>query len=590
MKRNKVASLFVIAASAALVLSACSSTADVKTDEGGVTTASLTVGGDPFAGYNSNMPETFSTGNSVINSQISASFGYFEPNGEWHKGGDMGDYELVSEEPLTVRYTINDKAVYEGGTPITCEDYYLDWVSQNPQWILDAQTAAGNVGEDGNATLLFNNASNPGTYALPVSKGPECEAGDREFTITYDTPNPDWQLVVGGALPSHVVAKKVGLSKEELFKALKGQDFEVAKKAAEFWNNWYSKNEGEHLPADETPSFGPFKYKADGWKAGEYVTLVKNPDWWGKEAGVDELVVRMIAPEGHIQALANKDVNVIEPQATQDSLETLKQTAGVTVLTGSTLIWEHLDYNWAETSVFSEAQGGKALREAFALCVPRADIVDRLVKPLNPDAEVMNSREYFTTYADYDEVVAKSYDGRYDKVNLDKARELVAASGIANPTVRIGYSAPNQRRADTVALIKASCDQAGFNIVDEGSENFFAPDGALANGQYDIALFAWSGSGQIVSGANIFMSTGQQNFHKWNNADVDKAWETVRTSLDPKVQKEGKIEFEKLAWEELYNIPLYAHPGVAAHTEGLKNVERNVTQSGIAWNAEHWTW
>ncbi|MDY5584492.1 MAG: ABC transporter substrate-binding protein [Arcanobacterium sp.] len=590
MKRNKVLPIFVVGASAALALSACSSTVDVKKSEGAATTASFTVGADEYGGYNSSISSLYSTGNSVINDRMASSFGYFEANGEWHKGGDLGDYEMVSESPLTVKYTINEKAVYEGGTPITCEDFYLDWVAQNPQWILDGQKAAGNVDDAGNGAPLFDNVSSPDSYAGPVKNGPECNAGDREFTVTYDAPNPDWQLVISGVRPSHVVATQIGLDKEKLFEALKAQDFEVAKKAADYWNNWYSKNAGELQPAEEIPSFGPYTLKQGGWKKGEYVTLVKNPDWWGEPGGVDELVVRFIAPEGQIQALANKDVNVIEPQATQDALDTLANTAGVKVLTGSTMIWEHLDYNFADTSVFSEGQGGLKLRQAFALCAPRQDIVDKLVKKLDPEAQLMNSREYFVNDPEYAEVVAASYNGEYDKVDLEKAKQLIAESGVANPTVRIGYSAPNQRRADTVALIKASCDQAGFTIEDIGAENFFAPEGALATGQYDIALFAWSGSGQVVSGANIFKSTGQQNFSQWNNAEVDAAWAKVEVSLDPAVHKAAKIEFEKAAWADLLNLPIYAHPGIAAHTEGLKNVERNVTQNGIVWNAEKWAW
>ncbi len=551
----------------------------------------FTVGADEYAGYNNSLSSTYSTGNSAINDRMMTGFGYFQANGEWKAGTDLGSYEKTSDSPLTIKYTINEKAVYQGGTPITCEDYYLDWVAQNPQWILDAQKAAGNVDKNGEPLPLFDHVSGSDTYALPVADGPQCEAGDREFTITYSEPNPDWELVISGALPSHVMAKKVGISKEDLFKKLKDKDFETAKKVAEAWNGWIFPNAGE-LPADlsDVPSFGPFTYKAGGWTAGQYITLVRNPDWWGEPAGTEELVVRMIAPEAQLQALQNGDVNIIEPQATQDTLSTLKSYSNVTTLEGPTMIWEHLDFNFADTGIFSDSKGGKALREAFAYCVPRQQIVDTLIKPLNPDAKVLNLREYFNTDAKYDEVLSAAYDGRYDSVDLDKAKEKIAESGVSNPTVRIGYSAPNQRRADTVAAIKASCDQAGFTIEDVGSPDFFKPSGALATGQYDVALFAWSGSGQKVSGANIYMSTGQQNFGKYANATVDSEWKKCLTSLDDNTMLESKKIIEKELWDTLFGIPLYTHPGIAAYSTGVENVERNITQSGIMWNAEKWVW
>ena len=585
---KKIYSLMAVGAAATLVLSACSSSdnGSGKTEitESSDRPISYTVAQDEFSGYNTFMGSTYSTANSTITDRMHSDFGYFNTDGVWQLGTDLGDYEEVSEDPLTIKYTINDKAVYQGGTPITCEDFYMDWVAQNPAWIRDGLAKEGT-----DSTTLFNHVSGPETYADAVPEGPQCDAGDKEFTIVYNAPNPDWELVVTGVLPSHVVADKIGMTKEELFKALKDQDFDVAKKAADAWNNW--NGEAGVVPsAEEAPSWGPYTLKEGGWKAGEYVTLVPNPDWWGDPAGTTELVVKQISPEAMLQALKNEDVNVIEPQATQDTLDQLEAMDGVQVQEGSTLIWEHLDLNQGGSSVFADDKGGQALREAFAYCVPRQDIVDKLIKPLNPDAVVMNAREYFPTDDDYADVVKASYDGRYDEVNIDKAKEKVKESGIDNPTVRIGYSAPNQRRSDEVSLIQASCADAGITVEDIGSAEFMAEDGGWMSGDFDVALFAWSGSGQIVSGQNIYSSQGGQNMLSYSNKTVDEEWQKVNQSLDPEVWLSSKKIIEKELWNDLYNIPLFAHPGIAAYTDGLKNVERTVVQTGISWNAEQWTW
>ncbi|MDO4887810.1 MAG: ABC transporter family substrate-binding protein [Actinomycetaceae bacterium] len=589
---KRVYSLVAAGAAAALVLSACGSNSGGKSKVEGASTNSVgvTVGSEEYTGYNHFMSTTYSTSNAVINERLMTAFGYYDAEGKWTHGTDLGDYEKVSDDPLQVKYTINDEAVYQGGTEITCEDFYMDWVSQNPQWILDAQAAAGETSDDGQPTPLFNSVADPENYAQPVTEGPECNAGDREFTVTYAEPNPDWEINVTYALPSHVMAKKLGMSKTELFDKLKAKDFGVAQKLAEEWNNWRSKTAGEVPSVDEAPSFGPFTYKEDGWKKGEYVTLVPNPDWWGEKPTVDELVFKQIAPEAQLQALKNGEVNVIEPQATQDAIETLEQMDNATLLQGPTQIWEHLDFNFGESSVFSDSQGGLALRQAFAYCVPRQDIVDKLIKPLDDSATVLNAREYLPTNEDYEQVVSASYDGTYNEVDIDKAKELVAQSGVENPTIRIAYQAPNQRRSDTVDLIASSCEQAGFKVENAGDEKFFEPGGSLETGDYEIALFAWSGSGQIVAGANYYISGGQQNYGGYSNATMDEEWTKVKTSLDPTVWLSSKEVIEKTAWDTMYNIPLYVHPGIAAHTKELGNVERNISQTGIVWNAEKWKW
>ncbi|WP_197512954.1 ABC transporter substrate-binding protein [Tessaracoccus coleopterorum] len=264
----------------------------------------------------------------------------------------------------------------------------------------------------------------------------------------------------------------------------------------------------------------------------------------------------------------------------------------VNVHTFETLTWEHLDFNFrsvkdAPKNVFADDAGGLALREAFAYCVPRQEIVDNLIKPINPDAVVMNAREVFPFQDNYADVVAASYDGRFDAVDIEKSKAKIAESGVATPIdVRIGYRAGNQRRADQVAQIAASCKDAGFNIIDANSATFF--DTEMPNGDYEVALFAWAGSGQIASGQNIYVTNKGQNYGMYSNAKVDEAWGTLAGTLDTAVQQEQVKVIEKELWDTLFGLPIFAHPGVAASDAKIQNVRPTSTQDQIVWNAPQW--
>lgn len=137
-------------------------------------------------------------------------------------------------------------------------------------------------------------------------------------------------------------------------------------------------------------------------------------------------------------------------------------------------------------------------------------------------------------------------------------------------------------------MIKSSCDQAGFNIVDAGNEDFFQPGGTQERGDYEVALFAWAGSGQITSGQNIYATGKPQNYGQYSNPEVDAAYTTLVSSLDPAVHLEQTKVIEKLLWDTLYGIPIFAHPGVDASASDIEGVERTTTQSGISWNAYNW--
>ncbi|MCV7463056.1 ABC transporter family substrate-binding protein, partial [Micrococcus luteus] len=539
---------------------------DVKTQDGSI---AYSVGADDFLSYNGSQSNTYTTYNSAVADRMFSSFWYFGTDGSIIPDKDFGTYEKTSDDPLTVKYTISDDAKWSDGTPVTAGDFIVHWAANNDT-----------IKAEGAETPLFDSISfEQGKY---IPEAPEGEADGKEFTVTYPEPYADWEILISSALPAHVVAKEAGMSFEELVTAAKEKDVEALTPAAEFWNDGWDFSPGELPDASLVPSMGPYKFKDGGWQAGQSITLEANPEYWGAPAATKELVLRFADPKTHVQALQNGDLDVIEPQATVDTLQQLEGLGDdVNVQTGDQLTWEHVDYNRGEGSVFADSP---ELREAFALCLPRQQIVDNLIKPIYADAQVMNLREVFPFQDKYQEVVDAAYPKEMDQPNIEKAKELVEKSGVSKPTVRLGYQAGNQRRTETVALIKSSCDQAGFDVQDANSPVFFKE--VMPAGDYDAALFAWSGSGQKASGANIYQSDGAQNQQSYNNPEVDAAWDKLATSLDENEQLEQVKTIEKLLWEDFQAIPLYAHPGLVGHKADVANVRDTVAQSGALWNVE----
>jgi peptide/nickel transport system substrate-binding protein len=542
----------------------------------------FTAGPGDWSSYNGLTSATYSTYNSAIGDQMISSFTYFGTDGTICENKDFGTMEVLSEDPLEIKYTINDAAVWSDGTPVTINDYLLDWAAQNPEFV-----APGYVnGKDKKAEPVFDHVSS--SFAEFIPDGPQGDIGGKSFTVKYTSPNPDWRINISGTMPAHIVAKKIGLEPDALAQAIVDRDADTVKKAAEFWNTGWTLNPGELPAAEDIPSNGPYKVKQGGWQKGNALTLEANDKWWGNPPGTKNLIFRFIDDAGQVQALQNGDVQAIAPQATVDTVGQLEAIGpAVTVHQYSTLTWEHLDFNFRDKSAFSDANGGLKLREAFAYCVPRQQIVDTLIKPIAPDTVVMNAREVFPFQENYQAVVDAAYDGRFDQVDIEKAKAAVAESGIKTPIdVRLGYRAGNQRRADTVAAIAASCKDAGFNVIDSNAADFF--EKALPNGDYEVALFAWAGSGQITSGQNIYATKKGQNYGKFTNEAVDAAWNTLVSTLDPNVHLEQTKIIERELWDNLFGIPLYAHPGIAGSDSKMLNVRPTAAQSGLSWNSPQW--
>lgn len=602
MKAREFLGVIAATAAASLVLSACTaetpstspSPTDSSTDaaeEPGEEPAVddeiyYSVGADQWSGYNSNHSATYNVWTSVINARVHSGFTYYEPDGTIVQNEEFGSFEMISDDPLTVKYNVVDEAVWSDGEPIDYVDALLDWASQNATFLSLDDDGNAIQDEKGEDVPAFNSVSYTlGEYAPEPPAG---EFGGKEFTYTYSEAFPDWQLMVSGFYPSHVVAKALGLTKEELGQAILDGDAKIISDAGKFWNEgWANPAIGTFPDAELIPVSGPYTYGS--WEAGNSLTLVRNEAFWGEPAKNARLTFRFVAPDQHVQALRNGDLHVIEPQATVDTMAQLEGAGeGITIENSDSLTWEHIDFNQNEGA--SAFAGNLALREAFAYCVPRQQIVDTLIAPLTDKAQVMNAREVFPFQTEkYNEVVGAAYDGRYDEVDLDLARAKFEEAGVTGPVdVKIAHAVNNQRRSDTVDLIKASCDQVGFNVIGSPSEDFSNRYFTGAGENWDVALFAWAGSGQIASGRNIYHSKGGQNGAGFSNADVDAAFDQLATSLDPAVQLEAVKKAESGLWADLHGLPLYAHPGVVAYDSTIQNVRPTATQTMVVWNAHQW--
>jgi peptide/nickel transport system substrate-binding protein len=574
--------VFAVLTAGALALSACGGDDDDNGDGGsGGDTESPAASSGPitvaseleFTSYNQNSETGNGTWNTMVLNDVQAGWWDFGAQGEIIRDENFGTYEVTSEDPLTVHYTFAENAVWSDGTPIDCDDALLEWATQSGQYVTDQ------IGEDGQPIPLF---AVPGTTGYDLVAKPECQPGDKEFDFVYSEPFADWEVVTSSYMPAHVAAEQAGMTPEDLVTAIQNDDIAALTPVAEFWNTGWDMQPGALLDPAVIPSSGP--YQIDSWEAGQSLTLVANENYYGDPPANDTIVVRFIAPDQQVQALANGEVDVIAPQASVDlkaSLDALGDQ--VTVITGDEMTWEHLDFNQTEGALFSDP----TLRQAFAMCVPRQQIVDNLVAPVNPEAVVMNLREFFPWDPEYDQVVGEAYGGEFDEPDIEGAAALIEAAGLTGTEVRILRSDPNQRRADTVAAIKASCDQAGFTIVDTPTQDLGA--GITDVSGYDVALFAWAGSGVMTSGASLYRTNEGQNPYGYSNPDVDAAWTELIVTVDEARQVELLTEIETQLWADLFSIPLFAHPGVTAHAPDVEGVQQNAAQTQVTFNMHEWS-
>lgn len=562
-------------AGGALVLSGCSADRGGETTTGasssaGTSSATITAAHQAeFLSYNNNTTDQNAVQNTVVLNNVLGGFWDFGADGGVEDDKEFGTVEKTSDDPLTIKYTFADDAKWSDGEPIDCDDFMLTWAANSGKFT-STETDA-----DGNPVTGFSSA---GTTGYEDMNAPQCKAGDKSIDLSYATPFADWagMFGAGSILPAHVVAKGAGVS--DLIGALTSNNTEQVNALAKFYNTGFIGTKGTVDKANWLSS-GP--YTIDSWQAGQSITLVANDKYWGTPPKVGTIVIRFIDATAQAQALANGEIQVARPQPAQDVLAQLKAIGDtVKIDQGDEYTFEHLDFNFQ--GAFKDAD----LRKAFALCVPRQQIVDNLIKPVNENATVLNSRYKVGFQDGYQDVVSASYQGQYDTPDLAQSKQILDGKGAAGTKVRIGYNSPNQRRTDTVSLIKASCDQAGFDVEDAGQQDFFG--GGLANGNFDVALFAWSSSPLVSANASAYTTGGGNNNGKYSNPQVDALTKQLLATTDVSAQTPIVGQIESLLWSDLATIPVFTFPGLQANSTNVTGPSFQPAQSQQTWNDDTW--
>ncbi|HLV56226.1 MAG TPA: ABC transporter family substrate-binding protein [Actinotalea caeni] len=601
MKIRRLTAFVAGAAAAALAVSACTppdeggDTGTGGDDSGIQTDTAVTVGwNQPFYEYNTSSATGNATANANILYLIQESFNYYDPELNLVQNEDFGTYEVINEDPLTVEYTFADDNKWSDGTPVDAVDLLLQWGATSGHFntIGDEEIEYDDEGNVTNQDEVDSNVYFNGTSATVGYIGDvELSEDNKTLTATYDVNYADWEVnLTGAAVPAHVVAMHAldiedpAEAKQAIKDAFENEDTEALAAISKFWNEGFAF--GDSLPEDKSLYLSNGAYELVEMVAGQYVTLQAREDFTGSHAAsVERITVRYNEdPMQQVLALENGEIDVMAPQATADLVEALNGLGdGYTVLTGIDGTYEHVDLQFTNGGPFDpETYGGDEetalkVRQAFLKLIPRQEIVDKLIKPLNPEAEVRQSYNVVPGSPMYDGVVAAN--GQAEAFPLENdvagAEALMEEAGVETPVdVRILFGASNARRQQEYAIMAEAFNQSGlFNLVDASSDDW----GSMldsATDQYDAALFGWQSTSTAVTAGNANYGTGQiNNFYGYSNPEVDELQDQLSVETDPAEQERLLGEIEAHLVNDAFGVTIFQFPSVTAYRNTVTGID-----------------
>lgn len=484
--------------------------------------------------------------------------------------------EPLNLSPLTVVYTLNPKAVWSDGVPITAADFKYAWQQQR-----------GNP--DGTSTNVVSIAGYRDIASVTGSNG------GHTVTVKFKTAYADWQSLFSNLLPAHVMTK-VG------------------------WNpSCSSVNPSIDL------SGGPFEIAS---VSGSEIKLVQNPKWWGTPANSKSITVHLASSTAQLESwMSSGFVQVAEPATVTPSFLTT-----VTGLPGA-----ESDADMSNTLLqldmasSLDARLSPDLRFAIALSINRQQLLNHQVAWAAPGIAVANSHVYVQGQQGYKPPPSQTVPtttipvptsststtaiGAGGSVNFpltpvpEQAATYFEASGLVktpdSPYYHSAFGAPftvhmvvdesDPWAASAAPTIRADLLAAGLNTDIETANSATAAGEALAGGYADLALLPVTFSpylSQTLAWYTTLLGSpgknGSQDWTNYNNTQFNQLVQTASQQLNADTAAGIYEQADTLLWSQMVSLPLYAEPTALAWSRSIGGVVQQPRSTSLLWFAQYW--
>lgn len=432
--------------------------------------------------------------------------------------------ELTSKSPQVVTYTINPKAVWSDGTPITAADFVAQWKAlngTNPDFKVSSTNGYAQISD--------------------VKVGTD----DRQAVVTFSKPYGDWKALF-----------------DPLYPASTNSD------PAVFNDGW-----------TEKPQVTGGAFQLEGVdSSAQTITLVPNPAWWGDKPKLDRIIYRALDPDAQIDSLANGEIDFIDIGPNANAYKRAQDISSVKIRRAGGPNFRHTTFN-GSSAVLKDVK----VRRALAQAIDRTAIAKAMLGPLGGTPTELNNHIFMANQTGY-----QDNSGSLAKADVKKANSELDAAGWkrkgegtrtkGGKPLEIRYVMPSgvATSAQEGQLIQGMLEQVGAEVKIQTvpTADYFSK--YVTPGDFDLTDFSWIGTQfPISSGQSIYIDPKgddiQQNFARIGSPKVDKLYEASIADLDPKSAAKKANEVDAAIWDEVHSLTLYQRPDLIASNTKLAN-------------------
>ena len=416
------------------------------------------------------------------------------------------DYNAEEKDGKTVvTMHLNPKAKWNSGEPIQVADYQGVWKACN--------------GDDPTFTEMV--ASTDGWNSIEsIEQG----ADQFEMITTFKSTFPDWSNVLSGFIVPATLTKD-----------------------AEAFKSWTDGSVTDHWT-------GPFIVTAAD-STSQFLTLERNPNWWGEEALLDKVTLKAIDTNQLGTAFANKEIDVANSIIDASTYQQCQKRADAVIRQAYGTQWRHYTMNGS-----SGILADQKLRQALVKGIDRLTVAQADLQGLPvPASQLLLGNHLFMPqqkgYQDNSGDLTFNKDQAIKELEelgwvLPEGKEFREKDG---QTLSIKYlRLPDTATSATEGkILQANMKDIGVEVVmDDTNNDDFFPE-RVSPGKFEIVTYAWIGTPYPL--ANIGQLFGKDSAsnrsHVWSEA-LEDLIAKIAVETDP----DKRIELANQADQEIWQL------------------------------------
>ncbi len=339
---------------------------------------------------------------------------------------------------------------------------------------------------------------------------------------------------------------------------------------------------------------GPFVF--DEWKAGSYIVLKANRDYYHEGPYLDTIIIKFILDGNSLMFQLESGEIMGADNVPNAFLEIVSEIEKIKIYKTPALFLEHLDLNCGRLFL-----SDNRVRRALSLAINREEISEKIYKGL-----------WLPAYSDEhpDSPFHTGFGRKFNGYNPELARTLLEEAGWRDKNgdgirekdgreLRLEISTvtgrANRKRTEVVLAKQLGEIGVKLKIKNYHPSVLFAgfdDGGILSGGKYDLALYAFMAppdpSTKETSYSEDFLPPTGQNYSRFRNDTLTHLLSLGSSAVSFNRRKELYSEIMEILAIEVPVIPLLWITQVDVMPAAMKNYRPNPTQSGDTWNANMW--